>query len=860
MTMVFIGLVVMMIIMYRRIGKLEISVDRLRKQMAQRDTAARMPEAQESPAPAVDASFSEVPRYEEPTVPPLEKAPGHNSALRGRVMSLLSQLRANWMIWLGGLCIALAGIFLVKYSIDSGLLGPTARIVVACLIGLALHGAAEWLRRKTGERHPAFAALAGGASIMLFSAILAALHLYQLLAPGLAFMLLAAIALATMALALVHGPVLAIIGILGAYVVPILVSNDQGDILSALIYSLIISGAALLLMRYVYRPWLWCGMLAGGLGWWLISFANIEATGLRGYYLAVLAYGMLAIPAFDWKLVKPDGEHGIFGANSDGMVRFNLGYIKPIELPLITVSLILVALAQAISIAHDGFSPNALLQWSPLVIIMLLAGRQRSSIAVLPWVTLATQWFGWLYCGLVLVRGHWQLQALDPAVQQEFLWFALGMTALYSGLNLVLGRGRPYRHLRSSLIAMAPVCWLALAYLLVTDLSTVWDWSLISLVLGVLYIALAQHKLRRDATVAGAVWLLLAGHLGYSLAVAMFFREATLTLALATQLVSLAWLIRRFELKNLDWLVKAVLALVVARLTFNPWLMSYPVDVHWSLWTYGGATLCCIIASRLVAPTAALRPWLEAVSLQLFILFVAAETRYQLYDGDIFRHQYSLVEAGINTALWSGLALVYHYRARVSELLSRYYTMASNVLMIMALVNYQLVLTWLNPLWGGDGVGTTPIFNVLLLAYGAPPLIAAIAYRVYEKDLRPIAGMIAAAGLLIFVSMEIRHLWQGALDIALPTRDGELYTYSAVWLVFAVAAILYASQRKLELLYKGGMALLIVVIAKLFLIDMAGLEGLWRVASFMGLGLSLLGLAYLYQRITGLSGDSGQAQ
>ena len=39
------------------------------------------------------------------------------------------------------------------------------------------------------------------------------------------------------------------------------------------------------------------------------------------------------------------------------------------------------------------------------------------------------------------------------------------------------------------------------------------------------------------------------------------------------------------------------------------------------------------------------------------------------------------------------------------------------------------------------------------------------------------------------------------------------------------------------------------VIAKIFLIDMSGLQGLWRVASFMGLGLSLLGLAWLHQRM-----------
>jgi uncharacterized membrane protein len=45
------------------------------------------------------------------------------------------------------------------------------------------------------------------------------------------------------------------------------------------------------------------------------------------------------------------------------------------------------------------------------------------------------------------------------------------------------------------------------------------------------------------------------------------------------------------------------------------------------------------------------------------------------------------------------------------------------------------------------------------------------------------------------------------------------------------------------------MALLLVVVAKLFLIDMSDLTGLWRVASFMGLGLGLLALAWLHQRL-----------
>ena len=829
-----------------RVARLERTVEQLQHRLqraGQGPVATEKSKAEPVSPPSPVSTATQATAKQQP---PEDRKP-ESSALG----QLILQVRDNWMIWLGGLCVALAGIFLVKYSIDAGLLGPSARIVFACLLGVGLHVVAEWLRRRTGDSHPAFAALAGGASITLYAAMLAALHLYELIAPGTAFALLAVIALATMTLSLLHGPVLAIIGLLGAYTVPVLVANDEGDIISALIYVSIISAAALELLRHVYRPWLWYGVLAGGLGWWLISFGNLEAQAVRGYYLAALAYGLLAIPSRDWWLSGSNGAHPAVTKTS-----LRLPPLPPVTVSLITLSLFLVIAAAALSIAHDGFSFNALQKWAPLFAIALLSTRTHPGLAPLPWISLLGQWFAWLYSALAVQDGQWQLQPLADTEQRAFLWFALGMSVLYSGLSLWLSRGRAYDNLRASMVALAPVCWLALAYLLVTDLSQVWQWSLVSLALGLVYAILSQRKLSRSAQDTGAIWLILAAHLAYSLAVAMLFREATLTLALAVQLISLAWLIRRFDVDHLDWLVKGVLALVVTRLTLNPWLLSYPTDLHWSLWTYGGSTACALIASRMTEAGAPLRRWLEAVALQLFVLFVAAETRYQLYDGEIFRPEYSLTEAAINTALWGSLGLVYHYRAGTSEYLASLYTGFSQILLAMALVNYGLVLTVLNPLWdAGSSVGSRPVANLLLLAYGAPPLIALLVARIPELAYRRLAAAVAAAGGLIFVSLEIRHLWQGALDISLPTSDGEIYTYSAVWLILAVATILIASRRQLPLAYKGGMALLMAVIAKLFLFDMAGLEGLLRVASFMGLGLSLLALAYLYQRIQ-VNGES----
>src|SRR5690606_37335160 len=35
----------------------------------------------------------------------------------------------RWAVWIGGIALALGGIFLVRYSIEAGLLGPGARII-----------------------------------------------------------------------------------------------------------------------------------------------------------------------------------------------------------------------------------------------------------------------------------------------------------------------------------------------------------------------------------------------------------------------------------------------------------------------------------------------------------------------------------------------------------------------------------------------------------------------------------------------------------------------------------------------------------------------------------------------------------
>ena len=46
----------------------------------------------------------------------------------------------------------------------------------------------------------------------------------------------------------------------------------------------------------------------------------------------------------------------------------------------------------------------------------------------------------------------------------------------------------------------------------------------------------------------------------------------------------------------------------------------------------------------------------------------------------------------------------------------------------------------------------------------------------------------------------------------------------------------------------GSLVLILLAVAKVFIIDAAGLEGLLRIASFMALGFSLIGIGWVYSR------------
>ena len=162
----------------------------------------------------------------------------------------------QWVVWVGGIALALGGIFLVRYSIEAGLFSPGRRIIVGAILAFALIALGELARRReisTGISQintahiPSILTAAG--TTVAYADVYAAYALYDFLSPGLAFILLGVVALATLAAALIHGPGLAGLGLIGAYVTPMLVSSAQPNYWALYVYLAVVTAAAYALAR-----------------------------------------------------------------------------------------------------------------------------------------------------------------------------------------------------------------------------------------------------------------------------------------------------------------------------------------------------------------------------------------------------------------------------------------------------------------------------------------------------------------------------------------------------------------------------------------------------------------------------------
>ena len=356
-----------------------------------------------------------------------------------------------------------------------------------------------------------------------------------------------------------------------------------------------------------------------------------------------------------------------------------------------------------------------------------------------------------------------------------------------------------------------------------------------NLTAGILAIGSAALLLFAEDRLLGGVWLTLGMAI---LAAAYAFSATTIAVNLLGPISA--------ALGSLT-----ALRLFVSRELWND-DRTLPLGQHWPLYGYGMPVVLFYFAARWLKSSGHTKSAtaLEGISLGLAISLVSLELRV-LIGGGLTTDEPQLLEVAAHILTWLGAAYGLMYRQQLfSSLISLW---GARILIGASLAAIVFVsLGSLNPIVTEDPVPGNVVFNALLLAYLAPVVLLGFILRRLEAlgwlQFRPAVGILALVLAMTYVTLETKRVFQGHALVAWSLSGAESYAYSAVWLVSALA--LFAAGIKLGRQYirYAGLAVMVLVVLKVFLWDMSGLEGLYQIGSFLGLGLSLVGIGWLYQR------------
>jgi uncharacterized membrane protein len=783
-------------------------------------------------------------------------------------MGLEERFGTQWVVWVGGLALALGGFFLVRYSVQQGLIGPGVRVTLGALLAAALVAAGEWARRN--DAHSGMLQTLGTAVVprahipsmltavgttIAYADVYAAYELYGFLAPAAAFLLLGVVALATLAAALLHGPALAGLGLVGAYVTPALVASDHPDYWSLYIYLAVVTAAAFALARL--RMWRW---------------------------LAVTAIGFAVLWTFP----------GVFDGHVDALAAHAFHLLAGFALAaLLIVSGLLYGPPAAAPGRIDAVSCGALAAFLAATAILVLASRHDPlALAALVALVAATCAIAWrseaataavpAAAALVaIVFAHWSvntdiLHLIAPGgpvagfvpepERAQFGWhlvLGIGFTLLFAGAGF-LAQGRSQHALVpmlwSASAVFAPVAILVALYYRIAGFDRSIPFASVALLLALLAAAATESLSRRaprPGLVASGAIFATGAVAALALALTMALDKGWLTIALALMVPGIAWIAEQRPLPALRTLAAVVTGLVLMRVAREPRIVGADVGTvpifNWLLYGYGIPAAAFWLAGHRLRRRADDAParTVDAAAILFTLLLTFLEIRHYMTGGDVYRHGTGLAELGLQVSVWLALAIgLERLRLRTRSVV---HDVAALAIAALALAGIVLGLGFKeNPIFTGEPVGGA-VFNLILLGYGIPALLACVLALV-SRGVRPqlfstIAAIAAVALALGYLTLQVTRFYQGPDLTAGETSDAEQYTYSAVWLAFGVALLAAGIRLHSRPVRFASAAVTILTVLKVFFVDMSNLTGIFQALSFIGLGIVLLGIAWFYQRL-----------
>lgn len=763
------------------------------------------------------------------------------------------QFGANLPVWIGGFAIALAGFYLVKYSIENELVSPTVRVILGTLLGGALLYSANWIRSK-----PAFAngvriaqSLSGSGIAVLYVSVFAASTLYQIIPDLMGFIGMAIVTAIAVILSLRHGPPIALMGLLGGFLTPMLIGSSNPSLPSLLIYLYVVFSGLMIVIKHKH--------------WWVLSIPTLLATFLWVGFCLMKSFTPTDSLSLGLFLMAISAT--IFVSSRQSYEKHTKGVadlLKPPSL-LNIIGLGGSLIYMGIIGAKVGFG---IMEWSLFGLLGLggiaLAFFNEKLYVFVPWTSMAIN-------AIMFLSWH-------PTNLDIFAFMLVGFAILYIAAGYFLMWSSQIPTIWAGLASATSIGFYLLGYYklqgsdLVNTMPLFWGFAALTLAGAATYVlhearpyyANHPHKDYLMAIFAATATAFI------SIALTVELEKEFLSVAFAIQMFAVSWVNKRIPIKALPPICIALATvfgfllipqiMLLIQLTiyslFESMLMlqkTVPL-IEEPLFQLGVPALMFIGTSyflRLEKDGKHVQ-CLEVVAVALIAVMGYYLTRKAFHiDENVLFIKANFLERGVVTNILFAYGLACLYVGRYFHRIA----LSWSGIVLCAIAFFRILyfdLFLYNPLWSHEKVMGWPLLNTLLLPFGLPLLwswlgATELCHLKKDKWAQYVRGFML---ILIFmlISYNVRFIFHGELLHKGIVTNAEIYSYSVAWLLLGIGLLFGGVIHRDKMLRYASLGIMILTIGKVFLYDASELEGLYRVFSFFGLGLSLLTLSWFYTR------------
>ncbi|MAT38479.1 MAG: hypothetical protein CL946_02615 [Ectothiorhodospiraceae bacterium] len=623
---------------------------------------------------------------------------------------------------------------------------------------------------------------------------------------------------------------------------------------------------------------------------WLSETVQVSIGGFIGLALVALAW------RFDTKDMRIFAQ-GLVGAGISILYisiysSFNFYSLIP-QLPAFALMMVVTILTFWQAFRYDSLAVSILGWAGGFLTPFLLSSDTVNEVGLFSYILL-------LAAGLLAItykKEQWAI--LEPLTlvatyitffvwYEEFFTSELHITALlfltaFWALFFALGslwtfnRNTPYFLLRQIVAGLNVILFYAPAYEIMEDFHSEWT-GLATLILALPYVVVAIAAYSSEPEHRQQAMLLpsISGALLLGIASIIQLENYEVVCAISMEALLLFFLGLRLKLMHLRILGYSLLLIMLMVVFDMPDMLGvreagqFTVLFSWRTAAYlslvAAAGIGAMLHRKYVSEKPIAEYSLHIAWMFMFWCFISVETAdyfvAQMYGASgLLKQSLSFNQLMIMSGVWMAYSLLLMWLGLRHKLL---------VLRIGGLITLALAFImgaargmFFSPLEYYDPVLNLRVFYFAVLIAGAFGHL--LLFNVYQGILKKpellrstfsVAISLLILALLTGETIDIYRVQLESvrsivpLDTAFESQLQNLQqlSLSLVWLVFSIGLMVYGILRKRRVLRVLAFVLFGLSILKIFIYDLSELETLYRIFSFIGLGVILLLVSYLYQR------------